>query len=87
MLNAGLSYVVDVVVLLRYVEVEGEMRRAVLVLKTRGSKHDETIREYQITSKGFLIKDKFEKIEGILSGNTRKIISERMDKFYVHKGK
>ena len=85
--NHSLSYVVDVVVLLRYVEIEGEMRRAVLVLKTRGSKHEEAIREYQISSKGIVLKDKFEKIEGILSGTTRKVISDRIEKFFVQKNK
>ncbi|OGF47976.1 MAG: hypothetical protein A2452_04800 [Candidatus Firestonebacteria bacterium RIFOXYC2_FULL_39_67] len=79
------SYVVDVVVSLRFVEVEGAIKKAILVLKTRGSEHDEKIREFMINKKGFDIKNKFESVEGILSGNTRKVISERLENFFVKK--
>ena len=79
------AYVVDVVVSLRFVEVEGSIKKAILVLKTRGSSHDEEIREFTINQKGIDIKNKFDSVEGILSGNTRKIISDRLENFFVKK--
>ena len=86
-LSYGLSYVVDNVINLRFVEIEGEMKKALLVFKTRGSGHESFIREFVITSKGIKIKERFNKVEGILSGNTRKIISERIEDFFVKKSK
>jgi len=79
------SYVVDIVVSLRFVEVEGSIKKAILVMKTRGSEHDEKIREFTINKRGIDIKNKFESVEGILSGNTRKVISERLENFFVKK--
>ncbi|MFH1073575.1 MAG: ATPase domain-containing protein [Candidatus Firestonebacteria bacterium] len=84
-LTYDFSYVVDVVVSLRFVEVEGSIKKAILVLKTRGSEHDGKIREFTINFKGIDIKNKFDSVEGILSGNTRKIISDRLENFFVKK--
>jgi circadian clock protein KaiC len=84
-LNMGLAYLVDAVVMLRYVEVEGAIKKALAVMKTRGSRHEEAIREFEMSSKGIMIKEKFSKLEGILSGNTRKVLSERIDKFLTRR--
>lgn len=81
----GFSYAVDAVISLRFVEDEGSIKKAILVLKTRGSDHDAKIREFVITSRGVDIKNKFESVEGILSGNTRKVFSEKMENFFVKK--
>jgi len=42
------SYLADTVVLLRYFEAEGAMRKAISVLKKRSGTHEETIREYRV---------------------------------------
>jgi circadian clock protein KaiC len=63
------STITDTIILLRYVEIFGEIRRGVLVLKMRGSQHDKGIREYQIDNKGMHIGAQFHGITGILSGN------------------
>lgn len=68
-----IAYVVDSYLLLRYVEVESTLRRALLVLKMRGSQHDRDIRQYDITSEGFTLRARFEGREGILSGNSRRL--------------
>jgi len=81
----GFAYAADAVISLRFVEDEGSIKKAILVLKTRGSAHDAKIREFEVTGKGIDIKNKFEKVEGILSGNTRKVFSERMENFFVKK--
>ncbi len=65
----GISFVADNVILLRYVEVESRLARALSVLKMRGSQHDKDVREYEITSSGGLnILDTFAGQEGILTG-------------------
>jgi len=79
------AYVVDAVVSLRFVEMEGFIKKAILVLKTRGSRHCNKIREFTIDQKGIDIKNKFERVEGIMRGDTRKVIFTRMEKFFVKK--
>ncbi|MHB0876235.1 MAG: RAD55 family ATPase [Anaerolineae bacterium] len=68
-----IAYVVDSYLLLRYVEVDSSLRRALLVLKMRGSQHDRDIRQYDITTEGFTLRARFEGREGILSGNSRRM--------------
>ncbi len=66
--SAGISFISDTVVLLRYVEVESAVTRAISVLKMRGSDHDKSLREFRITSEGMEILDRFEGATGILQG-------------------
>jgi circadian clock protein KaiC len=63
-----LSFVVDAILLLRYVEVESAMQRAIVVLKMRGSDHVKDIRRVEIRKDGMYITDVFEGRESILSG-------------------
>ena len=58
---------------LRYVEMESEVRRALSVLKFRGSNHDKGIHEYIITEEGIKIKTKFEGREGVMSGSPKRV--------------
>ena len=44
----GISFVADTIIVLRYVEVEGDIKRAVAVLKMRGSRHDTSLHELLI---------------------------------------
>lgn len=69
--ESHISSVTDSIILLRYVESFGEMRRGIAVLKMRGSQHDRNIREYTIDSKGMHVLDAFRHVSGILSGNFR----------------
>lgn len=64
----GLEFIVDCVILLRFVEVESSIKKALLVLKMRGSDHDKDLRELEITPKGIEIKTKFKGREGVISG-------------------
>ena len=64
-----LSYIVDTIVLLRYVEIDSAVQRAVTVIKMRGSAHAKDIRRYEISGKnGIVVGGPFEGREGILSG-------------------
>src|SRR6185369_4831596 len=58
--NSDISFVVDSYLMLRYVEIESTMRKALLVLKMRGSNHAKDIRQYDITAQGFEVQSKFE---------------------------
>lgn len=67
--EAHISTITDSIILLRYVETYGEMRRGITVLKMRGSMHDKDIREFKIDGKGMHIGRPFRNISGILSGH------------------
>jgi circadian clock protein KaiC len=66
--KGGLSFLVDAVVVLRHVEIESTMQRAVVVLKMRGSSHAKEIRRFEIGPKGLAVTDTFRGREGLLSG-------------------
>jgi len=67
-----LSFVVDAILLLRYVEVESALHRAIVVLKMRGSDHAKEIRRLEIRQDGLHVTDVFEGRESILSGISHK---------------
>src|SRR5205085_8976421 len=49
------TYLADTVMLLRYFEARGEVRRAVSVIKKRAGQHEKTIREYEIGAGGLSV--------------------------------
>jgi circadian clock protein KaiC len=63
------SIIMDSIILLRYVEIESEMKKAISVLKMRGSDHDKGIRELVISKNGIEIKLPFTEYSGLMSGN------------------
>lgn len=54
----GISHISDNVILLHHVAGEGELARAITILKTRGSHHDHTVRSFVITDQGMTVGDK-----------------------------
>jgi len=66
--EAHISTITDSIILLRYVEMYGEMRRGITVLKMRGSMHDKDIREFSIDHQGMHIGQPFRNVTGILAG-------------------
>ena len=66
--EAHISTITDSIILLRYVELFGEMRRGATVLKMRGSMHDKNIREFTIDGTGMKVGKPFRNVSGILSG-------------------
>lgn len=76
--DSHISTITDTIIMLQYVEIRGEMSRAINVFKMRGSWHDKGIREYTISVKGPEIKDSFRSYERIISGSpTRIAINEK----------
>ncbi|MCL4532029.1 MAG: AAA family ATPase [Actinobacteria bacterium] len=64
----GISFLSDNMVMLRFVEIESELRKAVIVVKMRSSDHTKELRQYQITGKGIVVEQPFTQYSGILSG-------------------
>ncbi len=64
-----LAFVADSYTLLRFVEIDSVIQKALLVLKLRGSDHAKDIRQYQITGEGLVVHARFEGQRGIMSGN------------------
>lgn len=67
--EAHISTLTDSIILLRYVEMNGEMRRGLTVLKMRGSMHNKDICEFMIDQDGMHIGRPFRNVVGILAGN------------------
>lgn len=85
--ESHISTITDTILLLQYVEIRGEMSRAINVFKMRGSWHDKGIREYVITEKGAEIRDSFRNFEGIISGTpTRIAVDEKTELARIAKG-
>ena len=69
--SEGLSSLLEGLILLRYTELEGRVRRLVSVTKLRDSAFDPGLREFEITSRGIEIGRALHGVEGALSGFAR----------------
>jgi circadian clock protein KaiC len=63
-----LTYLADAVILLRYFEALGRVRRAISIMKKRAGPHESTIREYQIGSRGVTLGEPLTGFQGVLRG-------------------
>jgi circadian clock protein KaiC len=63
-----ITYLADTVILLRYFEARGQVRRAISVIKKRTGVHETAIREYRIDPSGLLLGDPLEEFQGVLRG-------------------
>lgn len=71
--DVGLSRVADCIILMRLVEIDSAMRKALVVLKLRGSDHDKALREYSITSQGITVAQPFTGFESLITGVPRRV--------------
>jgi circadian clock protein KaiC len=62
------TYLADNVILFRYFEARGQVRRAVSVVKKRSGKHELSIRELYVTEKGIEVGNPLEDFQGVLTG-------------------
>ena len=62
------TYLADTVILLRYFEALGRVRRAISVIKKRTSAHEDTIREYRIDHRGITLGEPLMNFQGVLRG-------------------
>jgi circadian clock protein KaiC len=66
-----ISYLSDAVVMLRYFEVGGTVRRALSVVKKRSGNHEHTIREFRLGADGIRLGPPLREFSGIFTGNPR----------------
>jgi len=65
----SISFLTDDIIRLRYVSIDGELRKIMVVIKMRGGNHSTEIREYKITSEGVVILDGHLKdFQGLITG-------------------
>lgn len=65
----GIAFLTDAIIIQRYMEIDGDLRRAMAVVKLRASQHSKALREYDITSDGKVTVGRTLKgYEGLLTG-------------------
>ena len=68
MTPVDVSYLADCVILMRYFELAGELRKAVSVVKKRSGEHEKTIRPFAIGPDGVTVGPPLTEVHGVLSG-------------------
>jgi len=74
--QAGMSFLVDCMLLLKFVEIDSAMKKALVIMKMRGSDHDKRLRQYDITSRGLKIVAPFSGYEGIITGSPHRSFTQ-----------
>ena len=82
--ESHISTLTDSIILLRYVEAFGEMKRGVTVLKMRGSAHDKDIREFTIDATGMHLGRAFRNVTGILAGTPVHVSPGDLERVWSH---
>lgn len=62
------SFIGDNIVFLRYLEIDGKLKKAIGVLKKRLSDFEKTLREFEVTAQGIRVGDPLTRLRGILKG-------------------
>ena len=69
----GISYLADAVMMLRYMEMEGELRKCIGVLKKRTGDFEKTLREFNIGANGVAVGPPMRQMRGILRGEPERL--------------
>lgn len=64
----NISYIADAVILLRFFEANGRIRKAISVIKNRGGPHEDSIRELRVDGQGVRVGDVLKGLKGIMTG-------------------
>ena len=64
----SISFLSDDIIRLRYVEIDGQLRKVLMVVKMRGGDHSKDIREYEITSEGLRVGERLTGYHGLITG-------------------
>ena len=83
----GISFLTDCIVLLKLIEIESALRRGLVIMKMRGSSHDQHLREYTITPTGVKVAGSFENYEGLMGGAPTKASSEKFAELFRQSAK
>jgi len=76
--QAGMSFLVDCMLILKFVEIDSSMKKALVIMKMRGSDHDKRLREYEITAHGLRVRAPFSGYEGIITGSPHRSLTEEV---------
>ena len=71
--DSHISTISDNIILLRYVEMQGDVQSVINIIKMRGSEHSKSLRIYNITDKGIVVGKSLEGYEGVTTGVSKKI--------------
>lgn len=71
-----ISYLADTVILLRYYEALGHVKKAISVVKRRNGSHESTIRDYRISADGLEVGEPLKNFQGVLTGVPRILFKE-----------
>jgi circadian clock protein KaiC len=72
-----ISFLTDDIISLRYVEIEGELRKVLTVVKMRGSNHNREFWAYEITANGVLLRESLRDYDGIITGTPTRQLRTR----------
>ncbi|MEO8187453.1 MAG: ATPase domain-containing protein, partial [Burkholderiaceae bacterium] len=67
----GAAFLTDAILVLRYVELEGKLKRLMAVVKVRNSAHSHELRLFEITDEGIVIGEPRPEMEALLTGHPR----------------
>lgn len=65
----GTAFLTDVIIMQRYIELQGCLQRVMSIVKVRGSAHSQEIRAYKITKKGIVLGEPLSTYDGLLTGH------------------
>jgi circadian clock protein KaiC len=71
----GTAFLTDVIIMQRYIELKGQLRRIMAVVKVRGSAHSKDLRAFEITKDGIVVGEALGNYEGLLTGRPDEIAS------------
>jgi circadian clock protein KaiC len=65
----GTAFLTDVIIMQRYIELQGCLQRVMSVVKVRGSAHSKEIRAFEITKTGIVVGEPLASYDGLLTGH------------------
>jgi circadian clock protein KaiC len=65
----GTAFLTDTIIMQRYIELKGQLRRVMAVVKVRGSAHSKELRAFEITEKGIVVGSALGDYDALLTGH------------------
>lgn len=75
----GISFLTDDIIKMRYVSIDGQLRKILTIIKMRGGDHSKDIREYEITAKGLVIGKCLKNYERLTTGIPHSLAREKQE--------
>lgn len=80
----SISFLTDDIIRMRYVEIEGQLRKIMMIVKMRGADHSKEIREYEITSHGIIVGERLKHYANLISGLPKRLESSKTNETPGH---